>query len=145
MTMTLDHDGVRALLPHRPPMLLIDTAEELIPGESVTAHWFVDPEREIFKGHFPGSPIVPGVYLIECMAQAADLILLSEEGAAGKLPLFLRCEKAEFRKPVAPGDRVKVTARLAEKKEAYGTALCEAKLYANEKLCATAKVTIALR
>ena len=77
--MKLDLDGIKKVIPHRDPFLLVTTVEALVPGKSITTTFFVDPDRDIFKGHFPDEPMLPGVYTVECMAQAADIWLLSTE------------------------------------------------------------------
>ena len=73
---SLTHQQVMDILPHRDPMLLIDEASELVPGESITATFWADPQRDIFRGHFPGEPVLPGVYTVEATAQATDLVLM---------------------------------------------------------------------
>ena len=71
-------------------MLLVDTVEEMEAGDHIVTTFFVDPTREIFKGHFPGEPVLPGVYSVECMAQTADILLpLSAERMRGKIPPVL--------------------------------------------------------
>ena len=116
--MQLTHEEVESVLPHRDPMLLIDTVQELVPGERVVASFYVDPEREIFRGHFPGDPVLPGVYSVECMAQAADVLLLTMERYAGKTPLFLGIDQVRFERKILPGDTVEIRASLVtERKE----------------------------
>ena len=70
--MKLAQEEIKNIIPHRDPMLLVSTVEEMIPGERIVSTFWVDPDREIFKGHFPGEPVLPGVYSVECMAQTAD-------------------------------------------------------------------------
>ena len=82
-------DDVKKVIPHRAPMLLVDNVVQMEPEQSITTTWHIDPEREIFKGHFPGDPVLPGVYTVENMAQTADILILSTERYAGKVPLFL--------------------------------------------------------
>ena len=73
--MKLTQEEIKQIIPHRDPMLLVSTVEEMVPGESIVTTFSVDPQREIFKGHFPAEPVLPGVYSVECMAQTADMIL----------------------------------------------------------------------
>ena len=94
--MKLSKEEIKAIIPHRDPMLLVDTVEEMEPGDHIVTTFFVDPAREIFKGHFPGEPVLPGVYSVECMAQTADILLLSAERYAGKIPLFLGINNVRF-------------------------------------------------
>lgn len=75
--MKMDQEAIKKIIPHRPPMLLVDTVEEMELGKNIVTRFHVDPNWEIFKGHFPGAPVLPGVYTVECMAQAADVLLLS--------------------------------------------------------------------
>ncbi|MEA4893804.1 MAG: beta-hydroxyacyl-ACP dehydratase, partial [Oscillospiraceae bacterium] len=84
----MDKSAVMDVLPHRAPMLLIDEVTELKPMESIEAKLYIDPEWELFKGHFPGAPVFPGVLSVECMAQAADIMLMTAEKYKGKTPLM---------------------------------------------------------
>ena len=143
--MQLTHEEVQKILPHRSPMLLIDTVEELVPGERVVASFYVDPEREIFQGHFPGDPVLPGVYSVECMAQAADVLLLSMERYAGKTPLFLGIDQVRFARKILPGDTVEIRAALASERQEKAIATCSAQVYCRGEAAATGMVTLAMR
>ena len=94
-----------AALPHRYPMLLVDRVEELIPDVSIRATKAVTINEGFFAGHFPGRPIMPGVLIVEALAQAAGVLALESLGLAdsGKLVYFMGIEEAKFRKPVEPG------------------------------------------
>lgn len=96
--MKLNQDEIKTILPHREPMLLVTSVEDLSPGEDIRAVFFADPKMDIFLGHFPEEPILPGVYSIECMAQAVDILLMSTLRYAGKTPLLLGVDKVSFRK-----------------------------------------------
>ena len=143
--MQLTHEEVESVLPHRDPMLLIDTVQELVPGERVVASFYVDPEREIFRGHFPGDPVLPGVYSVECMAQAADVLLLTMERYAGKTPLFLGIDQVRFERKILPGDTVEIRASLVTERKEKAIATCSAELYRRGELAATGMVTLAMR
>jgi 3-hydroxyacyl-[acyl-carrier-protein] dehydratase len=95
------------LLPHRPPFLFVDEVLELVPGVSARTRWHVDPDAFFFAGHFPGNPILPGVIIVEALAQTGALIALSEEGVAGKLALFAGIGDARFRLALMRGARVR--------------------------------------
>lgn len=96
-----------SVLPHRYPILLVDRVEELEPGRRIVAVKSISITDPVFEGHFPGHPVMPGVLLIEGMAQAAGILLLHElEDRANKLLYFTGIERARFRRPVVPGDRV---------------------------------------
>ena len=91
------------LLPHRSPFLFVDEILELVPGERARARWHVNPGAAFFAGHFPGNPILPGVIIIEALAQTGALAALAEPETAGKLALFAGIGKARFRRVVRPG------------------------------------------
>ena len=144
----LDHRQVMEILPHRTPMLLIDEVVSLEPMQRIEAKLTIRPEWDIFKGHFPGSPIFPGVLSVECMAQAADILIMTSERYAGLTPLFAAINSARFFKGILPGDVVTARAEVAEINEAKAKAkvVCRTELRKeNGDLAATAEVTIAMR
>ena len=126
-------------------MLLVSTAEEMIPGERIVSTFWVDPDREIFKGHFPGEPVLPGVYSVECMAQTADILLLSMDRYAGKVPLFLGINNVRFLRKILPGDTLEIHAKLASERVEKAIATCAAEIYNHGELAATGEVTLAMR
>ena len=101
----LDIGRVMAALPHRYPMLLVDRVEALVLDRSITAIKAVTINEGLFQGHFPGRPIMPGVLIVEALAQAAGVLAVESLGLAGtgKLVYFMAIENAKFRKPVEPG------------------------------------------
>lgn len=143
--MKLDLEGIKKVIPHRDPMLLVTTVEELVPGESIVTTFYVDPAREIFKGHFPEEPVLPGVYSVECMAQSADILLLSTERYAGKIPLFLGINNVRFLRKILPGDTIEIRARLASERAEKAIATCSAEVYDHGELAVTGDVTLAMR
>ena len=107
---TLDIAGIMAAIPHRFPMLMIDRVVELIHDESAVGIKNVTINEQIFTGHFPNHPVMPGVLIIEAMAQTAAVLVVETLGpsAKGKLVYFMSIEGAKFRKPVVPGDQMRI-------------------------------------
>ena len=101
----LDVRRIMAALPHRYPMLLVDRVEEIVPLKSIRAVKAVSINEGFFAGHFPGRPIMPGVLIVEALAQAAGVLAVESLGlgGSGKLVYFMGIEDAKFRKPVEPG------------------------------------------
>ena len=86
----MTRDQIKEVIPHREPILMIDEVLEMVPGESIKARRYLDPAENYFKGHFPDQPILPGVLTVECMAQTADVLLLSaEKYAVDRVVIFL--------------------------------------------------------
>ena len=110
------------LLAHRPPFLFCDEITELEPGVSCTALWHLTGDEMFFAGHFPGRPTLPGVLIVEALAQTAGLAALSSEDFEGKLPLFGGIDKARFRRQVVPGDTLTLTAKLGRMSRMAGKA-----------------------
>ncbi|MBZ0252806.1 MAG: 3-hydroxyacyl-ACP dehydratase FabZ [Candidatus Methylomirabilis sp.] len=107
------------ILPHRFPFLMVDLVEEVIPGERIVAYKNVSANEPYFQGHFPDAPIMPGVLLIEAMAQAgAILAYFDKEGMDRKAlsPLLVGVDQVRLRRPVVPGDRVRVEMRMIRKR-----------------------------
>ena len=100
----LNIQQIKEIIPHRYPMLLIDRVEELIDGEKVIAKKNVTINEPFFQGHFPHEPVMPGVLIVEAMAQAGAVALLSLEQFRGKTAYFGGIDKAKFRQKVTPGD-----------------------------------------
>ena len=115
---TADIARIMKLLPHRYPFLLIDRMYDMNGEESGVAVKNVTINEPFFQGHFPGRPVMPGVLLVEAMAQAAGALVLAHLGDehAGKLVFFMSIDKARFRKPVVPGDSVHFHAQLSNKR-----------------------------
>ena len=113
-----DINRIMQLLPHRYPFLLIDRLIDLDGEQSGTGVKNVTMNEPFFQGHFPGRPVMPGVLLIECMAQTAGALVLHHLGDdhAGKLVFFMSIDKARFRKPVVPGDQVLFPVRLIQRR-----------------------------
>lgn len=102
----------RDLLPHREPFLLLDKLVELTPGERAAGSWYLTGDEDFFRGHFPGRPTLPGVLMLESLAQLGACGVLSEPRFAGKIPLFGGAAKVRFRRQVVPGDTLDLTVEL---------------------------------
>jgi len=107
---TYDINRIMEMIPHRYPFLLIDRVENLISSESAVGIINVTVNEPHFPGHFPGHPVMPGVLIIESMAQTAAIVVVDSMGGEveGKLVYFMAIENAKFRKPVVPGDRLEI-------------------------------------
>jgi 3-hydroxyacyl-[acyl-carrier-protein] dehydratase len=115
----MERSEIETLIPHRPPFLWIDRVQELEPGVRCVAVKFVDPANPIFAGHFPAEPILPGVFLIEAVAQTAGVMLGSAMQAAARskrgVALLAAVNRFKFLKPVTPGQELRVeTKKLTE-------------------------------
>ena len=136
--MKLNKEGIKNIIPQREPFLMIDEVEDFIPGESATAYKYVNEEEYYFKGHFPGNPIMPGVLIVESLAQTGAVAILSLEENKGKNALFGGIDKMKFKKTIVPGDRLKLEVNIIKKKGPIGVgealATCEGKIVARGEL-----------
>lgn len=137
----LDIRAVMAALPHRYPMLLIDRVEELVPDQSIRAIKAVTINENFFNGHFPGRPIMPGVLIVEALAQAAGILAVESLGLAGsgKLVYFMAIEGAKFRAPVEPGCLLTLDVEFVQKRSSVCKFVGRASI--NDKLAAEASFT----
>lgn len=110
---TIDIHRIVEMIPHRYPFLMVDRLVDVVPGESAVGIKNVTANEPFFQGHFPGRPVMPGVLIIEAMAQTAAVIVVASLGASaeGKLVYFMSIENARFRKPVEPGDQLRLICR----------------------------------
>jgi 3-hydroxyacyl-[acyl-carrier-protein] dehydratase len=140
----LDVVAIQKLLPHRFPFLLIDRVVEL-DGDKVVALKNVTINEPFFAGHFPGAPIMPGVLIVEAMAQAGGVLAMTALGeqAAGKLVYFMGIDKVKFRRPVVPGDQLRLEVTPLRKGAAVwkmaGKALVDGQVAAEAEFLATIK------
>ena len=127
----LDIEQIKKALPHRYPMLLLDRVVDYVPGVSLTAIKNVTINEPFFQGHFPESPIMPGVFIIEAMAQATAVLgLLSEEGSRhwNKLYYLVGVDKARFRRTVGPGDQLVIEVKFVAMRRNIWRFSCAAKV-----------------
>ena len=138
----LDSQRVVAALPHRYPMLLVDRVEELVPDKSIVAIKAVTIKEGFFAGHFPDRPIMPGVLIVEALAQAAGVLAVESLGLAGsgKLVYFMAIDGAKFRTPVEPGVLLRLEVEFVQKRATVckfaGRALVDGKLAAQANFTA---------
>lgn len=117
--MMMDVKEIRKYLPHRYPFLLVDRVVELVPGESIVAYKNVSVNEDFFNGHFPDHPVMPGVLIVEAMAQAAGILgfkTMDKTPQDGSIYYFVGSDKVRFKRPVVPGDRLQLEARIVSEK-----------------------------
>ena len=141
----MNREQIKGVIPHREPMLLIDEVLEMEVGQSIKTAFYLDPQLDFFRGHFPGEPVMPGVLTVESMAQTADVLLLSFEKYAGKIPLFIGIDQVKFKKKIEPGDRIEIEAKIVKENEPKAVVTCEAIVYNKGEISTTGLVTLAMR
>ena len=138
----LDVKRVMAALPHRYPLLLVDRVESIVPDQSIVAIKAVTMNEQFFQGHFPGRPIMPGVLIVEALAQAAGVLAVESLNLAnsGKLVYFMAIDNAKFRQPVEPGVLLKLEVEFVQKRATVckfaGRATIDGKLAAEAQFTA---------
>lgn len=116
----LDVDAIKKIIPHRYPFLLLDRVEDLVVGESAVGIKNVTANEPFFPGHFPDYPVMPGVLIVEALAQVGAVALLSLEENQGKLALFAGIDKVRFKRQVRPGDQLRLEVHITKRRGPVG-------------------------
>ncbi len=135
----MDIKEIMKILPHRPPFLLIDRVEEIVEGEKIVAVKNVTMNEPFFVGHFPQEPVMPGVLIVEAMAQAGAVAVLSMEQFKGKTAYFGGIDKAKFRRKVVPGDTLRIEVEIIKLKMNAG--IGKGTAYVDGKKACEAEIT----
>ena len=136
---SLDIDQIKQLLPHRAPFLFLERLTDIVSGESAVGHKAVSFNEPHFQGHFPAYPVMPGVLIVEAMAQTAGALVMHSLGLAGdnRSVYFMTIDKARFRRPVRPGDMLRIPVKALRRRGPVWRFSGEA--YVGETLCAEAE------
>ena len=141
--MSLDVNEIMKIIPHRYPFLLVDRIEEIVPGERIVGLKNVTINEPFFAGHFPGAPVMPGVLILEAMAQVGAVMVLKDlPDRENKLVFFVAIESAKFRRPVLPGDQLRIEVTAQSMRAKFGKMRGEA--FVDGKLAAETVVTYAV-
>ena len=138
----LDRRQIEEIIPHRDPFLLLDRVIEFEPGVRVVAEKDLTGEEDVFRGHFPGHPVFPGVLQVEALAQAGAVAALALPENRGKIALFAGIEKVRFKRQVVPGDTLRFEVRLTRSRPPIGKG--EGKAYVGDELACSATLTFAM-
>ena len=142
IALPLGRDAIEAIIPHREPFLLIDEVIELTPGEGAVARKIVRTDEWYLTGHFPGRPVMPGVLIVEALAQTGAVAVLSEEENRGRLALFAGIDDCRFKRIVEPGDVLELRCELDRVRGAVGRGKAEARV--DGQLACRAALTFAV-
>lgn len=138
----LNVDEIQKILPHRPPFLLLDRIEELEPGKRARGRKCVTMNEPFFQGHFPGKAVMPGVLILEALAQTGAMCMLTVEGNEGKIVYFGGMEKVKFKRQVVPGDVLTLEVEITKSKGNFGVG--KAVAYVEGQVATEAVLTFAI-
>jgi 3-hydroxyacyl-[acyl-carrier-protein] dehydratase len=137
--LTFDVEEIKKLLPHRPPMLLVEKLTDIVPSESATGYKAVSINEPYFLGHFPDFAVMPGVLIVEALAQTAGALVVHSLGLTRgrKIVYFMTIEKARFRKPVRPGEMLRMPVKALRRRGPVWR--FEGQAFVDDTLCAEAE------
>ena len=138
----LDQKEIMERIPHRYPMLLVDRILEMEEGKRAVGLKAVSGNEPFFQGHYPGNPIMPGVLILEAMAQTGAVAILGAPEARGKIPLFAGMDKVRFRRPVLPGDLLRLEMEITRRRGSIGQGV--GKAWVGDQLVAEAEFMFAI-
>ncbi|HHX12892.1 MAG TPA: 3-hydroxyacyl-ACP dehydratase FabZ [Clostridiales bacterium] len=139
----LNIEEIKKIIPHRPPMLLIDRIDELEPGVRAVGRKCVSMNEPFFTGHFPEKPVMPGVLILEAMAQTGAVAMLSLKEYAGKIMYFGGMDKVKFKRQVVPGDVLRLEVEIIKNKGGFGVG--NGAVYVDDEIAASAVITFAIQ
>ncbi len=139
--MLLDQEAIQAVIPHRDPFLLVNAVESMT-DDTIVAYKYVTGEEDFFRGHFPQFPVMPGVLIIEAMAQAMAVLILSRPEYRGKLGFFGGMDKVRFKRKVVPGDTLRLEVTVTKMRSGIGFAT--GKALVGDELAAGAEIICAI-
>lgn len=138
----LNIQDIQKILPHRPPFLLVDRIDELEPGKHALGRKCVTMNEPFFEGHFPGKAVMPGVLILEALAQTGAIVMLSVEKNFGKIAYFGGMDKVKFKRQVVPGDVLKLDVEIIKSKGSFGVGTAVA--YVEDQVAVEAVFTFAI-
>ena len=142
MANSLDLKGIMEIIPHRHPFLLIDKVEDYEPGQYCIAYKNITYDESFFRGHFPDYPITPGVLMVEALAQAGAVAILSQEEFKGKIAVFAGIDNCKFKRQILPGDTVRLETKITQVRGPVGVGEAEATVDGKTAVKCTLKFAI---
>lgn len=139
----LDRDAIKAIIPHREPFLLVDRVEEMVPGEWAVGYLDVSPEMFWVPGHFPDYAVMPGVLIVEALAQVGSVAMLALPENAGKIGFFGGIDKVRFKRQVVPGDTLRLECSITKRRGPIGFGTAAA--YVGDELACSGELMFAIK